>query len=190
MTKMRAVISVGASLTFIAMAVLADTVSVPNSISNAAMADEDELNANFSNMLNIILLVASQQPPPPVPCVGIKPITELSMVWNGAGLVDIVTPLGGQFIGVAPGNQITFSTVGVGNDVELRISGAVNGSSEFHISCSDPAMNGSDDCGSNQGDGKSNESFFINTWLFDGMTGENDSFACMLPNTGVVDPDA
>lgn len=187
---MRVFTWIAASLTFIAMAVLADTVSVPNSTSNAAVADEDELNANSSNMLNIILLVASQQPPPLVTCGDIRPITELSMVWNGQGVVDILTPLGGQFIGVAPGNQITFSTVGVGNDVELRISGAVNGSSEFHISCSDSAMNSSDDCGSNQGDGKSNESFFINTWLFDGMTGENDSFACMLPNTGVVDPDA
>ena len=51
-------------------------------------------------------------------------------------------------------------------------------------------MNGSEDCGNAAGDGKDSTSGYINDWLFDGMTGENGSFDCMLPNTGVVDPEA
>ena len=45
---MRVITWVGVSLTFIAMAVLADTVSVPNTFSNGSMADASAVNANFS----------------------------------------------------------------------------------------------------------------------------------------------
>ena len=134
-------------------------------------------------------LTRNPPPPPPVSCSDIKDITELSMVWDGLNGVDITTATGQFFPNVQNGNQITFNTVGVGNDVVLTLSGAVNGTSEFHISCSDDAMNGSEDCGSNQGNGKSDEAGLINDFLFDGMFGENGSFQCGLPNTGVVDPE-
>ena len=123
-----------------------------------------------------------------VSCGDITPITALSMVWSGVSGVDIVTEVGQQFHNVQNGNQITFDTEGAGNDVELTLNGGVNGSSRFHISCSDQEMNGAEDCGNNQGDGKGNDSFLNNQWLLDGMAGDNSSFDCELPNTGVVDP--
>jgi hypothetical protein len=133
--------------------------------------------------------VEEPEPPPLVTCSDIKTNTALSMVLMGVNGVDIATEGGQQFFNVQNGNQITFSTVGGGNDITLTLSGGASGSSVFHISCSDEEMNGSEDCGSNQGDGKGNDSNLINTWLFDGMTGVNGSFSCMLPNTGVVDPE-
>ncbi len=66
-----------------------------------------------------------------------------------------------------------------GNDIDLTLSGAANGTSTFHVSCSDQEMNGSEDCGTNQGNGKDNDSG-INDWLLDGMTGEKGMFDCGL----------
>ncbi len=136
-----------------------------------------------------VTVVVEEPPAPPMTCRDIKPITALSMVWDGPSGVDIATEGGQQFNDVQRGSQITFSTAGLGNDVDLTLSGAVNGSSRYHVSCSDQEMNGSEDCGNNEGNGKGNDSSLINTWLFDGMTGESGSFACELPNTGVVDPE-
>jgi serine-aspartate repeat-containing protein C/D/E len=133
-----------------------------------------------------VTVEVEEPPQPPMTCRDIKKITALSMVWDGPSGVNIVTEGGQQFNNVQQGNQITFNTVGLGNDVDLSLS--PGGDSRFHVSCSDQEMNGSEDCGSNQGDGKGNDSNLTNTWLFDGMTGEKGSFACMLPNTGVVDP--
>ena len=50
-------------------------------------------------------------------------------------------------------------------------------------------MDGSDDCGTAQGNGKGDDASLINDWLLDGMTGENGSFTCGVPNTGVVEPE-
>ena len=133
-----------------------------------------------------VTVTVEEPPQPPMTCSDIKPITALSMVWDGPSGVDIVTEAGQQFNDVQHGNQITFSTVGLGNDVDLTLSGAVNGSSAYHVSCSDKEMNGSEDCGSNQGNNKGNDASLINTWLFDGMSGEKGAFECGLDNSGVI----
>ena len=74
--------------------------------------------------------------------------------------------------------------------MDIFIAGTTRllGSSVFHVSCSDDAMDGTGDCGANQGDGKSNDSGLVNDWLLDGMTGVNGSSACGLANTGVAEP--
>jgi|GEM_PF-2926837 len=127
----------------------------------------------------------------PVSCSDIKDITALSMVWNGSETVDIITESGEVFNNVSPGNQITFQEAGTGNDVEVYIQGATfSATSKFHVSCSDVDMNGSDDCGTHQGDGKNNDAGFNNQWLLDGMTGQSGAFSCGLDNTGVVQPEA
>lgn len=80
----------------------------------------------------------------------------------------------GQVANVAAaGEEVTFSSLsGMGTDVVWTISGAENGVSTFHVSCSDSAMNGPEDCGSAQGDGKTNDKG-LNLWLFEGMAGTN-----------------
>ncbi len=103
-------------------------------------------------------------------CKDIKPITSLNLIWNGPGPVDIVSE-GGQVInGINPGEVIELETAGLGNDVDVQITGDRNGSSRFHVSCSDQEMNGPEDCGSSQGNGKDNQSG-LNLWIFEGMAG-------------------
>jgi hypothetical protein len=46
------------------------------------------------------------------------------------------------------------------------------GVSEFHISCSDSEMNGPEDCGQPQGDGKDDDPALLNDWLLEGMAGD------------------
>ena len=64
------------------------------------------------------------------------------------------------------------------NDQEWEIfaagdcNGTPLGESVFHISCSDDDMNGTEDCGKNEGDGKSDDQSKINDWLFEGMSGD------------------
>ncbi len=136
--------------------------------------------------------VQRNEPLVPVACSDIDPITAVSLVWDGDVAVDIVMESGEEFKNVLPGNQITFQEADTGNDVlmDIYLAGTTQllGSSEFHVSCSDDNMNGTEDCGTNQGNGKGDDGSLINDWLFDGMTGVSGSFACELPSTGVVDP--
>ena len=129
--------------------------------------------------------VTVEEPVIPTTCKDIKDITQLTMVWNGPDGVNVVTENGQAFNDLISGNQITFNVEE--NDTTLTMSGAISGTSVFHRSCSDKEMDGSDDCGRAQGDGKDNDEG-LNLWLLDGMTGEKGNFACNLPNTGVVDP--
>jgi hypothetical protein len=122
-------------------------------------------------------------PPEPVAdgCDNAKPIETLSLVWDGPSGVDVASEGGEVFNNLANGDEITLNVVGLGNDVEVDVTGAVSGSSKFHVSCSDQQMDGSEDCGTAQGDGKKNESNQLNLWLFDGMTGTNGQVSCEPP---------
>ena len=111
-------------------------------------------------------------------CKDAKPVISLTMVWDGPDGVNIVTEGGEVFNNVQNGEVVTFSTAGLGNDVELSLSGSVNGQSEFHVSCSDDEMDGPEDCGSPQGNNKKNESGLINQFLFAGLTGEDGGISC------------
>jgi hypothetical protein len=109
----------------------------------------------------------------PFVCKDAKPIDSLSMIWAGPDGVDVTSPTGAMVAGVINGDEVTFSGLsGLGNDIVWDITGAVDGISTFHVSCSDDDMNGPEDCGTLQGDGKNNDSG-LNLWLFEGMAGSN-----------------
>ncbi len=110
-------------------------------------------------------------------CSDIKDITGLSMIWDGPDGVTVSTP-SGTFSPVNKGDEISFSTPS--KDTTISISGAVTGTSTFHVSCSDEDMNGPEDCGMLEGNGKKNNEG-LNLWLFEGMTGEKGSFDCTVP---------
>ncbi len=89
-----------------------------------------------------------ETPPPPAfteKCDG--KIQEFTVTWPedqpavtvtlGTGLTDSSICEGGA---VLPGQEVTFFTDGSTNDVFVDISGAVNGESKFHLSCSDKDM--------------------------------------------------
>ena len=133
-----------------------------------ATADQISITVNFKEGCSVTFVPGAQA----FVCRDAKPIDSLSMIWSGTQTVT-VSAAGQQVVGVIPGQEVTFSGLsGMGNDVVWNISGTINGVSTFHVSCSDSAMNGPEDCGTAQGDGKSDDKG-LNLWLFEGMAGTN-----------------
>jgi hypothetical protein len=166
------------------------TPDATNVFKNTVVVTGNTPSGAMCEAMDMVEVRREPPPPPPVSCSDIKPITAVSVVWDGLQAVDVVMESGETLLNVQPGNQITFQEAGTGNDVDMEIfavgTNTLLGMSRFHVSCSDSEMNGSEDCGSNQGNGKGNDSSLVNDWLFDGMTGEKGSFECTVPNTGVV----
>ena len=111
-----------------------------------------------------------------------KPLDALTMIWDGSQTVDIKAwkdnpgdILLASISGIAVGDEATVTGYAPkdGNDVIWEIFEAGTstkiGESVFHMSCSDSNMNSADDCGKNEGDGKNNDSNYINDWLLEGM---------------------
>jgi serine-aspartate repeat-containing protein C/D/E len=139
-----------------------------------------------------LTVVVPEKPPTPeqvLTCSDIKPLTELSMIWNGANGTTVTTAAGQVFENLQEGNLINFivDRDAYGNDFAVTLSGATSGESAFHLSCSDDFMDGSDDCGSAQGNNKNDDNSLVNSFALNGMTGETGSFSCDLNNTGVVE---
>jgi hypothetical protein len=129
-------------------------------------------------------------------------VDALKMIWNGPGTLESVTAYRGDVgpetqtlpadISMEVINGVDRQVVTVAgyqpstNDVQWAwASDSASGTSEFHLSCSDPEMNGPEDCGSPQGDGK-NEALpaASDVWLLDGLiTVDKDTGAV----TGVLD---
>jgi len=118
-------------------------------------------------------------PPPPFECDG--KIIELTMIWDGTQAIrvkawkgNVGSTLLADIDNVNVGDEITIPDyAGAPNDViwELYDAGTENkfGESKFHLSCSDKDMNGPEDCGKPQGDGKKNDDKYINDWLLEGL---------------------
>lgn len=123
-----------------------------------------------------------------------KPISSLSMIWNGSQPTVYVTAWKGA-IGttalttLAPANLGSAFTVtglaGSPNDIVWEIFsdslGKVKlGASDFHVSCSDDDMDTADDCGKAAGDGKG-LSGYLNSWKFAGMVDSDETLVCPMP---------
>ncbi len=120
-------------------------------------------------------------------CWNAKPIDELSMEWGGAQDICVQAwdgEIGASTLlttkdGIAPGD--IFEVPGMGGSPYVQewqifaagdCGGTPLGQSEFKISCHDGAMNGVEDCGKNQGNGKWDDPALINDWLLEGMAGD------------------
>ena len=112
-------------------------------------------------------------------CSNAKPISELSVIWNGTQAINVRTDIGAVFGNIQPGDRVTAATNGRNDQVWTltTASGASLGQSTFHVSCSDVDMTGPDDCGKAAGDGKGLTGY-INTWKFDGMAGNGQRLVC------------
>jgi len=129
------------------------------------------------------------QPPEGFVCSDAKPIDSLTMVWGGSEDIRIKAwkgSVGSTLLAdvnnIAGGQEVTVSGyAGSPNDVYWEIFDAVTdakiGESTFHVSCSDDDMNGPEDCGKSEGDGK-DKAGFINTWIFEGMAGNGLALDC------------
>ena len=83
--------------------------------------------------------------------------------------------------GIGIGDEVFVTGLeGSQNDVfwEVFSGGTKIGESKFHLSCSDNEMNGAEDCGNRQGNGKGNDSGFINDWILEGLTDGDGPFDC------------
>ncbi len=130
-----------------------------------------------------------------------KPVSEISVVWNGDSPVRVVAhagkldkPVMADFDHVAPGQLITLAGLeGTGNDLIWEIYEAGTdvklGESNFHLSCSDYDMDGAEDCGAAAGDGKYDDKCTggscINDWLFAGLIDKHNEIQC-LSDSGAV----
>ena len=95
--------------------------------------------------------------------------------------VDNIT-VGGEVTvdGYAPkdGNDVIWEVFVAGTDTKL-------GESVYHMSCSDDDMDGAEDCGKRQGNGKSNDGGFINDWILDGMIDAVGTLDCSPPDGAI-----
>ena len=104
--------------------------------------------------------------PPAGDYVCTKPIDTLTFFWDGSQDVRIKAYKGSvgsallaDIDDIAPGEEVTVSGfAGSPNDVFFEIFAAgtdtLLGESKFHLSCSDSEMNGPEDCGNAEGNGK------------------------------------
>ena len=116
------------------------------------------------------------------------------MIWAGIDentveVIDVETDNDGP-ITVQEGEEVIFDVTGLGNDVYVTISGDVDGTSVFHVSCSDQDMNDTGDCDILQGNGKDKKkktakkkkngdsSNYINLWLLEGMVDSTSILDC------------
>ena len=125
--------------------------------------------------------------PPPGSFYCSEPINELTMIWNGAQVVDVKAWKGsvggvllGTYLGVAPGDGITVAGLGSSESTwEIFLAGGAKiGESKIDPTCEDKNMNGVEDCGKNEGNGKYDLPDKINTWLLDGLKDDNDNLDC------------
>jgi hypothetical protein len=109
-------------------------------------------------------------------------LQQFSLVWEGPGPISIDAVDMGTVSGTGPvnvGDSVTFFGPYSINDVVVNVSGAVNGQSTFHVSCSDVDFNSDDDCGKLNGNGKNNDSSFLNLWRLEGfIDGNGDVLNC------------
>jgi len=144
----------------------------------------------YAIMVNFLEGCSVEYVPGTVPFDCEKPIDALSMIWNGSQTIrvkawkgNVGSTLLADIDPVDPDQEVTVNGyAGSPNDVywEIFDTGTDNkiGESKFHMSCSDQDMNGPEDCDTPQGDGKKNESQYINDWLLEGMVDSTSIFDC------------
>jgi len=133
--------------------------------------------------------------PPHGPFDCSTPIASLTMIWQGVETIDVRAWSGDvgstvakEVENLAFDSELTVGGLsGVSDDVvwEIFEGGTMNsaspvklGESKFHLSCSDPDMNGIADCGRGQGNGKHDDPLLINDWVLEGMVDSDETLNC------------
>jgi len=162
---------------------------------NVATVTGEVMGAVCAPGTDQVTVGVSAPPPGAFFCSG--PISELTMVWNGAQTVLVKawdgdpgsSVLVNQFEDVAPGDAITASGFS-GQDTPIwqifdQTGTTLLGYSAFDLWCGDKSMNGIEDCGKNNGNLKANHPSYNNDWLFEGMVDSDETLACtpgLVPN--------
>lgn len=122
-----------------------------------------------------------------------KKVHSLSMTWEGSGDVRVVAhhgktgdPVIAQFDWVQPGDTVSVAAMqDPADDVEWEVfdlvTGLSIGTSRFHLACDDEEMDGPEDCGALQGNGKDNKDDRINSWRLAGLVDASGELDCSTP---------
>jgi hypothetical protein len=128
-----------------------------------------------------------------------KPIDTLTFIWDGSSAVRIKAykgPVGSELLAdiddIQPGEEISvMGYAGSPNDVFFEIfTGGTStkiGESKFHLSCSDDEMDGPEDCGLPQGNGKDNDGSLVNEWILEGIIDAGGTLDCTTQPIGGTD---
>ncbi len=126
------------------------------------------------------------------------PIIGLTMTWNGSETVKVeawtgdvgTSTLAGTYMDVTPGTSIEVTGLGANGmnstwQIFTQDGSTLLGESTFNLWCHDKAMNGVEDCGKAQGDGKYNDPQLLNDWILEGLQDGDESLSCspsLVPN--------
>jgi uncharacterized repeat protein (TIGR01451 family) len=180
------------------MTTLFDTRTLFSTTVNVATVTGERNGEMCQDVTDSVEVIVTAPPAGPYECN--KPMKRLAMIWDGLQDVRVVVwkgAVGSTELAdiplVAPGEVVDvggFATAP--NDVIWEIfepapSNVKIGESKFHLSCSDPDMNGVEDCGRNLGNGKNNDPALINDWLLEKIVDSGGVLDC-TPNSVVAPP--
>lgn len=110
-------------------------------------------------------------------------VVQLALIWRGSSPVQVSGQQTDKTL-VNPGESLTLFGPFDGNDQDLFLQTAGgSGTSTFHMSCSDDEMDGPEDCGTLQGNGKK-DSGGVNLWELAGLVSTDGGFDCGTLNAG------
>jgi hypothetical protein len=172
----------GASQTFIATGTLLGTTT------NVATVDGDILGDLCTQAEDEVTTTVIVPPSGAFTCSCGQSLTELTLKWDGAQTVAVKVwdgPVGSTLLNdwatVPPGSKRTASGF-TAEDATYEIFDSTGttklGESKFKLTCQDHQMNGVEDCGKAQGNGKYDDPGLINTWILDGMVDDNETLSC------------
>jgi uncharacterized repeat protein (TIGR01451 family) len=129
-------------------------------------------------------------PPPPSDFTCTNKIVFMTLIWDGNVPVRIKVydglvgaPVIADIDNIQVGDAVTVGPYAGPNDNVFQVfhagTSTLLGLSKFHRSCSDDDMDGPEDCGKRQGNGKMNEAGLLNDWILNGLVdGTGASFDC------------
>jgi hypothetical protein len=186
----------GATTIFFKTQTLAlDDDATPFVTTNTATATAQLDAAVCDSAMDTVDVAVTLPPPGPYECE--KPYDRIGMIWKGTGNIKVkkwrgeVGSSGDAVTGtVMPGDEVLHRHLtSAPNDVVWEIFDAATmvklGESKFHVSCSDPDLNGIEDCGKPQGDGESNDPTLISTWELERVVDAGGKLNC-TPDPTVV----
>jgi hypothetical protein len=172
---------------------LFQTTTLTVSTQNTVLVNGQQGGNQCTEAMATAMVTLVPPPPPPFVCSDARPLDELNMIWAGTGSLaipirvkahkgSVTAAVVADVDGIAVGQEVRIAGfAGSPNDIIWEIFAAGTnvklGESTFNLSCSDVDMNGPEDCGKLEGDGKG-QAGYINQWVFEGMAGNGLRLDC------------